>query len=150
MKSETCCWQMDVCIFSLLSKRTKSKDTFFPFIISFLGKVWRCWGMAKFASCFTSCVYLRVYILNSLPYLELKRNIIAPEGFLENVPWHEDHHLTLITLKYLDCIRRCPIRAMAFSSPSTLISVLKFFSGCRGKKHKDYDYSSSCLSLMLS
>jgi hypothetical protein len=61
--------------------------------------------------------YLRVYILNSLPYLELQRNIIAPEAFLENVPWHEDHHLTLITLKYLDCIRRCPIRAMARNSP---------------------------------
>jgi hypothetical protein len=32
--------------------------------------------------------YLWLYIMNSLPYLELQRNIIAPEGFLENFPWH--------------------------------------------------------------
>jgi hypothetical protein len=96
--------------------------------------------------------YLRVYILNSLPYLELQRNIIAPEGFLENVPWHEDHHLTQNTLKYFDCIRRCPIRPMDGNSPVIcfFFTFLKFFSSCREKKHKDYDYSSSFLSLMLS
>jgi hypothetical protein len=79
---------MDVCIFSLLSKKNNSTATFSPFIVLFLGKFWLCWGMAKFAllKIVLRFVYLRVYILNSLPYLELQRNIIAPEGFLENVP----------------------------------------------------------------
>jgi hypothetical protein len=92
--------------------------------------------------------------LNSLPYLELQRNIIAPEGFLENVPWHEDHHLTQITLKYLDCTRRCPIRAMTGNSPDGFFfTVLKLFSGCREKKHKittTFVVPRLFLSLLLS
>jgi hypothetical protein len=41
----------------------------------------------------------------------------------------EDHHLTLITLKYLDCIRRCPIRAMAGNSPDGFVFTINAYFG---------------------
>jgi hypothetical protein len=114
--------------------------------------------MAKCASCLTSCVSSKdgIYLEFTSVYLELQRNIIAPRGFLKKT-FHDilslDHHLTQNTLKYVDSTRRCPIRdgwqqMLAFSSTPT--SVLKFFSGCREKKHKDYCFSSSFLTLLLS
>jgi hypothetical protein len=65
-------------------RKEQQHSYFFTFIVLFLGKVWGCWGMAKFAllKIVLRFAYLRVYILNSLPYLVLQRNIVAPEGFL--------------------------------------------------------------------
>jgi hypothetical protein len=149
---------MDVCIYSLLSKRTTGQ----PLFSHLLFCSWESFGVAgewPNLRLVLRLAYLQktVYMLNSLPYLELQRNIIAPRGFLKKT-FHDilslDHHLTQNTLKYVDSTRRCQIRdgwqqMLAFSS--TPISVLKFFSGCREKKHKDYCFSSSSfLSLLLS
>jgi hypothetical protein len=76
---------MDVCIFSLLLKRTIAQILFFHLLF----RSWESFGVAGESPnlrLVLRLAYLRVYILNSLPYLELQRNIIAPEGFLENVP----------------------------------------------------------------
>jgi hypothetical protein len=88
-KWSRCCWQMDVCIFSVLSKRTIAQIGLLFFHLLF--RSWESFSVAgewPNLRLVLRLAYLRVYILNSLPYLELLRNIIAPEGFLENVPWH--------------------------------------------------------------
>ncbi len=129
--------------FSLLSKRTAAQ-LLFPVYCFVLGKVLALLGNGQICvlfyvlriSGYISWIHFSIWnysviLLRQKVFLKTSHDILL---------WNaEDHHLTQITLKYLDCIRRCPIRAMAGNSPVCFFfTVLKFFSGCREKKHKDY------------
>jgi hypothetical protein len=74
------------CLYLLAAfEKNNSTATFFHLLF----RSWESFGVAgewPNLRLVLRLAYLRVYILNSLPYLELQRNIIAPEGFLENVP----------------------------------------------------------------
>jgi hypothetical protein len=147
---------MDVCIYSLLSKRTTAQ-LLFPIYCFVLGKVLALLGNGQICVLFYVLRISGYNILNSIPYLELQRNIIAPRGFLKKTSHNilfgnaEDHHLTLITLKYLDCIRRCPIRAMAGNSPDGFFFTInahfsfKILFGVVVKRN----IKMSCLSLLF-
>jgi hypothetical protein len=88
---------MDVCIYSLLSKRTTGQ----PLFSHLLFCSWESFGVAgewPNLRLVLRLAYLQktVYMLNSLPYLELQRNIIAPRGFLKKT-FHDI--LSLATLR---------------------------------------------------
>ncbi len=99
-----------------------------------LGKVLALLGNGQICVLFYGCVlpiFKRRYILNSIPYLELQRNIIAPGGFLK-----KNFHDTL--RKFLtsdakhaivDCIRRCPTRVTAGNSPDGLFFTINAHFG---------------------